>query len=148
MKPLAHLIIAMFLYSFASCQSPSKYEKADASDIEQERLDFAKRISDQLLSAQAKGGFYQLTEEEADSKMISGLDEALQRKSYQQINGAFGAYQGLTFDHLMRPTDGTLYEIYRFKGRFNPKAEVEVRTILNADGKLAGFFVKPWRDEL
>jgi hypothetical protein len=48
----------------------------------------------------------------------------------------------------MKPTDGTLFEIYRFRGKFNPGAEVEVRTVLDADGKLAGFFVKPWHDAM
>ncbi|MEQ9415563.1 MAG: hypothetical protein RIF39_17130, partial [Cyclobacteriaceae bacterium] len=108
MKHLAYLGITLFLYSVASCQSGSKYERADTSDIEQERLDFAMHISDQLLSAQKQGGFYPLSEDEADLKMVSRLDESLQKKSYQQINGAFGAYQGLSFDHVMKPTDGSL----------------------------------------
>ena len=98
--------------------------------------------------SQKDGGFYALSEEEATEKMLPGLDESLQKKSYQQIKSAFGDYQDLSFNHMMKPIDGTLYEIYRFKGNFKSGVEVEIRTVLDAHGKLAGFFVKPWKENL
>ena len=48
----------------------------------------------------------------------------------------------------MISTQGPHYEIYRFKGNFDLNADVEIRTVLDAEGKLAGFFVKPWKDSL
>ena len=146
MKPFTNLIFALSAFLFASCQSNSNYERVDSSEIDHDRLQFATSISKSILSAQKEGSFYLLNEEEATEKMVSGLDEALQKDSYQQIKSAFGDYQDLVFDHLKKPTDGTLYEMYRFKGIFNPQIEVEVRTVLDANGKLAGFFVKPWKE--
>jgi hypothetical protein len=146
MKILTHLAVALLLSCSAGCQS--KFVKVGDSDINKARLVFATDLSKKILSAQKGGGFYNLSEVEASPEMKSALNESLQKKSYQQIKSAFGDYQDLTFDHLMKPTDGTLFEIYRFRGKFNPGADVEVRTVLDADGKLAGFFVKPWHDAM
>jgi len=148
MRSLIHLTIALFFTVVASCQSDPKYIKVDASEIEKDRLEIALNLSKNILSAQKEGGFYELSDKEATPKMKSGLDESLQKQSYQQIKSAFGEYQDLDFDHMMKPVDGTLYEIYRFKGKFNPDANVEVRAVLDAEGRLAGFFVKPWKDNL
>lgn len=87
-----------------------------------------------------------MTEEEATPKMAEVLTESIQKSSYQQIKSAFGEYQGIGFHEMTKPTDGSLYEIYRFKGQFNQGANVEVRTVLDASGRLAGFFVRPWQD--
>ena len=146
MKLFSNLIFALLAILFASCQSNSKYERVDSSEIDQARLQFATTISKSILSAQKEGGFYLLSEEEATEKMVSGFDETLQKESYKQIKSAFGDYQHIVFDHMKKPTDGTLYEMYRFKGKFNPRVKVEVRTVLDANGKLAGFFVKPWKE--
>ena len=89
-----------------------------------------------------------LNSEEATEKMPSSLDESLQRKSYQQLKGALGDYQDLSLYHMMKPNDGTSYEIYRFNENFKPGVKVEIRTVLDANGKLGGFFVKPWNDNL
>lgn len=146
MKILTHLIVALLLSFAAGCQS--KFVKIEDNNINKERLGFATDLSKKILSAMKGGGFYDFSDAEASPKMKSALNESLQKQSYQQIKSAFGDYQDLTFDHQMKPTDGTLFEIYRFRGKFNPGPEVEVRTVLDADGKLAGFFVKPWHDAL
>ena len=148
MKYLTSLTFALLAFSLASCQSDSKYIRVDDAEINKTNLDFATTISKKMLLAQKEGGFYALTEKEATEKMVAGLNESLQKQSYQQIKSAFGEFQDIRFNQLMKPTDGTLFEIYRFKGKFNPDAEVEVRTVLDANGKLAGFFVKPWKETL
>lgn len=48
----------------------------------------------------------------------------------------------------LKPNDGTLLEIYRFKGKFSSSANIEVRTVLDGENKLAGFFVKKWKDKI
>ena len=148
MKRLTNLTFALLAFLVASCQSDSKFIRVDNSEVDQTRLAFATTISKSILMSQKDRGFYALSEEEATEKMLPGLDESLQKKSYQQIKSAFGDYQDLSFNHMMKPIDGTLYEIYRFKGNFKSGVEVEIRTVLDAHGKLAGFFVKPWKENL
>ncbi len=61
----------------------------------------------------------------------------------------FGDYQDLKFESLkIYPKNGESFDIYRFKGAFEKNKEVEVRAVLNKQGKLSGFFIKPWNDNL
>jgi hypothetical protein len=144
---LGFLLVLPLLFS-TNCQSQSNFKKLSIDRVNEDRLSFATNISKNILEAQKKGGYYELNETIATSEMISGLNEAVQKESYKQIKSMFGEFRDVEFDHLIQPKEGTLYEIYRFKGAFNPEAKVEVRTVLDAEGKLAGFFVLPWQDKL
>ena len=149
MKHLINIGLAFFIFSMANCQSSQEFEKVPDSKIDQKKLEFATRLADRIISAQKAGVFYKLSEDEAETKMISALTETVQQQAYEQVKSAFGDYQSLAFDHLMKPTDGTPYEIYRFKGQFEfSNTEVEIRVVLGSEGKLAGFFIKPWKKSL
>jgi len=141
--------LIIFLVTMTCCQSNQDFIKVSRSEIDQDRLLFATQLSDKIMTTLKIGGFYQLTEKEAISIMVKGFTEILQRQAYEQVKGLFGEYKGLVFDHLLKTTDGTLYKIYRFRGQFeSTEAKVEIRAVLNSQGKLAGFFIKPWMDEL
>lgn len=138
--------VAAGLSSCGSSQSTSNALSKPETEVE--HLKFAEEISRKLLDAQSKGGFYALTEDEATPEMVNGLNATLQKSSYQQIKSALGNYNGLRFHEMVVLDEHAGLEIYRFKGDFSSKLEVEVRTVLDQSGRLAGFFVKPWRDEL
>lgn len=149
MKIIFMNVFLLLLMSFASCQSNQKFKKVPESEINKNNLLLATQLSDKIMAAQKEGGFYQLTKEEAESRMINAFSETVQKQSYEQIQGLFGDYNSLVFNQLMKPTDGTLYEIYRFIGEFEvTEINVEIRVVLNSKGKLAGFFIKPWNDEI
>ena len=135
----------LLLGIIVGCQSQQKFERVDAEKIDQTKLEIATTLTENLLSEQKKGGFYELTPENATPAMIYGLSEALQKKSYKQIKKMFGHYKSIAFDHMMQSTTGTYREVYRFKGDFeNSEQALEVRAVFDADQKLAGFFVRPW----
>ncbi len=143
------IFILLFSLSLLGCQAQQDYVKVEDSEVDKNKLEFATSISDQILSAQKDGGFYALSNEEAIEAIVTGLDEKLQKDTYTQIKSLFGDYQGLEFDHLMRSVGEPSYEIYRFKGIFEkPDSEIEVRAVLDSKGKLAGFFIKPWQQQL
>lgn len=80
--------------------------------------------------------------------MIAGLNESVQKESYNQIEDIFGAYNSLKFYSIEEVVEGKTYKVYRFKGDFEFGLPVEVRSVINSEGKLAGFFVKPWKNKL
>lgn len=147
MSKLLIAVLMLFAFNISFGQSKVKYEEAKTTEIDQDRLNFAKTITKNILEAQSKGSFYKLDEEVATKEMVLGLDELKQKQSYDMVKNMFGNYNGITFEHMKRPLDGTLYEMYRFKGQFDPRANVEVRTVLDASGRLAGFFVLPWKED-
>ena len=146
---LYSLLLLLFTLCFLGCQGQPEYQKVVDSDIDKNKLEIASSIANKLLMAQKNGGYYELSKEEAIDAMVTGLDEKLQKDTYSQIKSLFGDYEGLEFDHLMESVSKPSYEIYRFKGKFkNPEANVEIRAVLDSEGKLAGFFIKPWQEGL
>ena len=143
------LLLLLLTPFFGMTQEVIAYEQVPEAQIDRQRLAFVTSLSDRILSAQQGGGFYQLSEQEADVAMRTGLSEAVQKQAYSQLSRSFGDYHGLIFDELQMPTEGTPYEIYRFRGQFGANGTgVEIRSVLNPEGKLAGFYYKPWQNRL
>lgn len=150
-KPiLSNVIYALVAFALLSSCASLKSVSKDSSKIaaQSDRLQFAQNISQKILTAQSEDKYYPLTLEEATPRMVEGLNEQLQKMSYQQIKVAFGDFHGISFYELVKVDDNAVLEIYRFKGAFSSKQEVEVRTVLDQEGRLAGFFVKPWSDKI
>ncbi len=143
------LLFLLTLPILGQGQSATTYERIPDSQINPHRLAFVTRLADHILSAQQGGGYYQLSQREADVAMRNGLSESIQKQAYAQLSQTFGEYRGLVFDEMLVPKEGTAYEIYRFRGQFGENgAGVEIRAVLNPEGKLAGFYYKPWKQRL
>ena len=144
-KRISLLVVILISNVIISCQNKKSNDGKDHySNLEKERIEYAKTLSNKILTAQKNGGFYNLSEKEASLKMINGLNESLQKASYKQIKSIFGDYKSLEFESLVQ----TKYKVYRFKGNFESNSNVEIRTVLNSKGKLEGFFIKPWKAAL
>jgi len=148
MKEAIYSVILLFVLTSVSCQSQTDFVKVDKSKVDKEQLELVKNLTDKILTEQKDGGYYSLSENEATVQMIEGLSESVQKESYVTIKNLFGDYQGLSFESLMESTDENKYKIYRFKGNFETSSDVEVRAVLNKEGKLAGFYIKPWNEKL
>lgn len=137
---MKRIIVFLLVVSLYNCE----FKKEESST----ELGFAKELANKILITQKEGSFYKLSNEEADPKMITGLNASVQKQSYTQIKSLFGDYKGLNFESLVHVSRSQKYSIYRFKGDFKSNTEVEIRVVLNEKGKLGGFFVKPWSDKL
>lgn len=147
MKLYAYLLLIIPLV--VSAQSDNPYERVSETEINAQRLAFVSSLTDRILTAQQGGGYYRLSEQEADVVMRNGLTEGVQKQAYSQLKRSFGEYKGIVFDELLIPHEGTAYEIYRFRGQFGANSTgVEIRAVINPEGKLAGFYCKPWRQRL
>ncbi len=145
MKTVIQFICILLISATTSCQS--KADKKEASEVN--RIELAENLSRKLLEAQKSGSYYKLSESEATPTMINGLNEYLQKSTYSQIKSMFGDFEDLKFEALkIYPKNGTSYDIFRFKGTFEKSNEVEIRAVLYKEGKLSGFFLKPWNDKL
>ncbi len=145
MKNTLTIIIILFL--LIGCGNLN-FDRVPIDQIDKASMEKAKILTEKMLEAQKKGGYYKLNNQEAITKMVYGYNSDTQKSSYDQIKGVFGEYEGIEFDHLLKPKDGTLHKIYRFKGKFSSSANVEVRTVLDGQNKLAGFFVKKWKENI
>lgn len=105
---MKYIKLLTLIIIFGCAISSTKYLQVADINSSKERLEFAKQISHRILDAQKNNSFYELSSKEATSKMVEGLNEERQRKSYESISGKFGIYQGLEFNQLVKPKDGTL----------------------------------------
>jgi hypothetical protein len=140
------LIVTVLL--FISCQNNKKKENEDKSTASNAQIESVKDLSHSILIAQKNGDFYILTNKEATPEMIAELNESVQKESYNQIKNTFGVYKSLKFHSIEEVVEGKTYKVFRFKGDFEFGLPVEVRSVINQEGKLAGFFVKPWQNKL
>ena len=143
------LLILWVLPFYALPQAEAGYTRVHKDSINTHRLAFVSSLADRILTAQQGGGYYPLNAHEADVTMRKALNEAVQKQAYSQLSRSFGEYQGLIFDELLVPLEGIAFEIYRFRGQFGSSGMgVEIRAVLNPEGRLAGFYYKPWRERL
>lgn len=138
------LLLFFCICFYVSC---SKYKTVSPDDVNPERLEFARSISDRLLVSQSEGSFVALSNKEATTAMVVEYDEKRQRKTYDFITGTHGAYEELAFHQLVRNESRPSYDIYRFRGKFGGE-DVEVRTTLDPQGKLAGFYLLQWSERV
>ncbi len=149
MKRIWLCCVLVLAFATANCQSTPNFDKVAEADLNPQRLKSITHLSDAIMTAQRAGGFYPLSRDEAIDQMITGLNETVQKQAYSQLHAQLGEYQSLEFDHMMRTAEEPVYEIYRFRGRFDgTDSEVEIRAVTDAGGKLAGFYVRPWKDKL
>lgn len=149
MRKLLLFILLVSTLHPVTGQDSISYERVPVSRIDPVRLEFVTSLSDRILMAQQGGGFYRFSDQEADIAVRSGMNEAVQKQAYAQLKRSFGEYRGLIFDEMLVPTEGTAYEIYRFRAQFGPNGQgVEIRSVLNPEGKLTLFSYKPWNRQL
>ncbi|MBN2407125.1 MAG: hypothetical protein JXJ19_05460 [Elusimicrobia bacterium] len=104
----------------------------------------AEKLAAGLLTSMREGQYKPLGDE-ATNAMRSALTPEKQKDSYEDIRGMFGDFQSLEYAGTWIPKDGTLLKIYRFRGRFSATtARPEIRVVMDGNGKLAGFWIKPW----
>lgn len=146
MKTIKTIIVLLSLIALSSCKGKTTTNNVGVQN--NDHLAFATNIATNILEKQKAGLFHELTKEEATKAMVSGLTEDRQKSSYQKIKGLFGDYKSIQFHSVKVITKNETLEIYRFKGNFEHSKDVEVRVVLNSNGKLAGFFILPWKDRL
>lgn len=145
------LILFMTLWlSIGWGTAQTTFEKINEEDLSQTNQRIATSLAEKLLLGQKKDNIYLLNEEEAIPQVAKGLTEAVQRSSYESIRAQFGDYQSMKFAEAWSlSTDQGVFTIFRFKGNFTDTSDKpEVRVVLDGESRLAGFWIRPWQDDL
>ncbi|GMV19009.1 MAG: hypothetical protein HS104_29935 [Polyangiaceae bacterium] len=127
--------------------------KPQLDKVPEEQVDAAKKanaeaLGTKILSAWAKDEYPLLGDEAAEAfRKAHNADDA-QRAADKSIEKELGSFQAMTYHETLRTKDGKT-DVFRFKGTFDKsKVASEVRVVIDAQGKLTGFWVKPWKDQL
>jgi len=122
------------------------FERVPPDQIDQDQRAAAEQFATTVFAAWDRGEAAQvlplLSEE-----MQAGFTSRQQREFAEDHRELFGAFRALAFVEVQRSVaDGIL--VYRFKGSFAKKDGWEVRVVYDAAGKVAGFWAKPWKEQL
>ncbi|KAA5827717.1 hypothetical protein FPF71_02440 [Algibacter amylolyticus] len=143
------IFIGLLIISLlTSCQNKTKAQEEVSVSASEEQVDYVENLSDRILKAQKAGGFYKLTESEASIRMVTGLNETLQKSTYAKIKGLLGDYKDLEFYSLEEIKKDQVIKYIGLEVILNWVLMLKYVRFLDSEGKLAGFFVKPWKDKL
>lgn len=147
-----YLIFIATVLTIASCSSGNSiggYVEIPKDKIETQRSEIAYKIADDLLRKFQEGKFQELSEEIATDEIRHAYSVEVQKKTYTKIEEIFGNYKSMQLEQQWRSEKEPIYDIFRFRGLFDAyKGTCEVRVVLDKDNKLAGFFIKYWKDKL
>lgn len=138
------IIVFFFIVIPASCQG---YEKLSEEQVNPIQTELAKNFAHNFLSTLKDGKSYEF-HDEATEVLIKNLTPEVQTQLYKYIIEQFGEYQSLEYAETRIHTPGKV-TIVRFKGICDKsKGTPEIRVVLDVDNKIAGFWLRPWEEEM
>ena len=139
------MILALGISTTACSQD---YEKLSNAEADAEKVEIARTFADGFYST-LKAGKVNSFRDEVTPAMTQVLSPDKQQEIYGQILKQFGHYRSLDYAETWIMKDQPKMHIVRFKGTFEESAKkLEVRVVVNEEGKIAGFWTKPWLDPL
>ena len=126
------------------------FEKLSKDAVSQSDLRIAISLAEKILLGQKSGNIYLLSGDEAIPPVAKGLTREVQLSSYESVRAQFGDYESMNFmEAWTMNSEQGVYTIYRFKGDFtDTKEQPEIRVVFDGESKLAGFWIRPWEDDL
>jgi len=142
----ALLIVTSFLIITPSFSQG--YEKLSEDKVDQNKVTLAKNFADKYFCASRDGKTYEF-KDEATEILSQRFTPEVQKQVYQDIQGKFGDYKSLEYAETWKHSGTETFTIVRFKGIFSKSNEIpEIRIVLDQANKVAGFWYKPWIEEL
>lgn len=143
------ILIWMVLFLASAGFSQHTFIKGEPDQIPENYGQTAQDLAGKLLNGQKTGNIYMLTDQEATPEMVKGLTEAMQVASYESIKQLYGDFISLEFVETWTLQISEQYFVYRFKGNFSETKDTpEVRVVMNESGKISGFWLRPWKDDM
>ena len=143
------ILIWMVLFLASAGFSQHTFIKVEPDQIPENNIKTAQDLAGKLLNGQKTGNIYMLTDQEATPEMVKGLTEAMQVASYESIKQLYGDFISLEFVETWTLQISEQYFVYRFKGNFSETKDTpEVRVVMNESGKISGFWLRPWKDDM
>lgn len=123
------------------------FTKLDDNKIDTRQMESSRKFANAYFSKQISGSFYHFSQDEATEDMIRLLTAEKQKQAYAQVISGFGEFKSLAYAQTWSDSNSKMM-IYRFSGIFGDGNKLEIRVVLDQQGKIAGFFIKPWAENL
>ncbi len=124
------------------------YEKLSEDKVDQNKVKLAKNFADSYLCAARDGKTYEF-QANATEVLSKSFTPELQKQVYNDMQSKYGDYKSLEYAESWQYAGPQNMTIVRLKGIFgNNTVKPEIRVVMDEANKVAGFWYKPWEDEL
>lgn len=145
MRALALLLPLVLVGS--GCGKP-QLDKLAEDKVDLTKKANAEAIGTKILTAWAKDEYPLLGDEAAEEFRKAHNAPDAQKASDKSMEKQVGNFQSMTYAETWRTKDGRM-DVFRFRGSFDKSpGPLEVRVVMDAQGKITGFWIKPWKDGL
>lgn len=126
------------------------FVKVTQSQVDIEEINFIKKKTHAIITKIEKGEYYEFTKKSNENNIVENIDITHQKNIHKQIKREFGEYIGLQFESLYKSKSQNPFtnKLYRFKGEFESKKDVEIRLYLSDKKEIMGLNVMSWKNKL
>jgi hypothetical protein len=137
----------LLLALLAGACGGEKFTRVPDAEVDASQKTAATSFATTRLTAWAHDQYPAATDDEGAAFRAADT-EAAQKASDKGIEDALGDFQSMTYVEAYR-SDPPRLVFYRFKGTFSKGGSTtpEVRVVYDLDGKVVGFWVRPWQDK-
>lgn len=141
-------ILITFLLAISALSSCSQdFEKLSKDKSDEKKVEIAENFYKGWYSNLKAGNEIKFGDE-LTAEMKSVL-EVQQKPIFDQVSTQFGDFISMEYAESWMAKNLESMEIIRFKGTFDKSDKVlEIRVVVDDEGKIAGFYIKPWLDPL
>jgi len=144
-----HRFFLFFLISILITSCINQFQKLPDEKINSERIEIAETFALKFMQTLKSGTHYEFSDEEAIDELVKALTPDLQKDVYSKLVHQNGDFQKLEFTETWINPKKDDFEVYRFKGFFKKNENpLEIRVVLDRNNKIAGFWIKKWRNNL
>ncbi|MCF6341998.1 MAG: DUF3887 domain-containing protein [Bacteroidales bacterium] len=143
---ISSVTIVLVLTLLISCKS--EFKKLPENKTDKSKIEFATKIATSYFMALKNGNSYDF-ENNAIKDFTEKMTPNFQKQTYDQIKKTFGNFESLKYSGTWVEKENNDFQIIRLKGNFGQqKTPLEIRVVVNNSNKIAGLWVKPWKDNL
>ena len=144
---LALAMLAWMFLCLPQAAGQSACSKLDETQVDEAMKQKAYELGSNLFLSYEKGEF-QLMGDEATEEMQGIFTIEKQKQDHKAIKQAYGAFESMYYAETWVNQSAGLI-IFRFRANFSGiTSKPEVRVVFDNDGKLAGLWLMPWKDQL
>ncbi len=155
---LKYLLITLFsLLTFntivnvlARKKHKTDYIKVAQANVKNEEIAIIKQRAHTIITKIEKGEYFKFSKENTGNDIVEKIDITIQKSIHKYIKNKFGAYKSLQFESLFKSKTQNPFtnKVYRFKGEFESKKDIEIRLYLSSEKEIVGLNVLSWKKEL
>ena len=141
------LVAALAVVGMSLGCSTTSFEPVPEDKVDGPQKAAAEAFGKTTLESWAKNEYTALGDE-ATAEFRTAQDPAGQKAADAALEAQLGDFVAMEYFQTVKSVPAAHF-VYRFKGTFSKQKDPhEVRVVYDLNGKLGGFWIKPWQDQM